>query len=329
MTYSEYCLYLYRIFNNQFPKTVVIPNDGWRDFILLCYEFFNQPFPEFRKCENLPEITFEPNNNLIFGYSGGRDSLAAVLKLRETYNVKLFHLLGVNKSYRNESNVVKQVSETLGLKCFFEKMPEIKRSDYVENPVKNFYIQSLMIDGMLESGISNLSMGLYTSDTLQHKSQGNGFSDFTEPLKLFEKAVQETFKSFKFLYAFESQADAVFWFLKNHRDKINLLQSCLLPDRFRNDKAQINHKKFNLEILPNRCGCSCTKCIQELIQVSILDSANLDKDLYDHCIKFLREKLKADFGIRYSTQEIKGMTDSEVLSQYFDFKRFRELCKGL
>ena len=329
MRYSEYCLYLYRIFNNQFPKTVVIPNDGWRDFILLCYDFFKQPPPIFHKGEDLQEISVEPNNNLIIGYSGGRDSLSSLLKLRETYDVKfIFHCLNLNKSYRNEFNVVKDVSKTLNIQPLFFNLNEPKGT-FFENPIKNNVITGLMIDYMCSNNISNASMGMYSKDSLSVLNGNDFFSDYSEPMRLFEKAVQETFKSFKFVYAFESQADAVFWFLKNHRDKMNLLQSCLLPDRFRNDKAQINHKKFNLKVIPNRCGCSCTKCIQELIQVSILDNTDLDKDLYDHCIKFLREKLKANFGIWYSVQEIKGMTDSEVLSQYFDFQRFRELCKGL
>lgn len=322
MNYSEYSSYLFNCFNTKsFPTEICIPNDGWKDFINLTYDYHKQKC-DFKYCENLNEVKFKANNNMIIGYSGGRDSLCSLLKNQETYNVKgIFHCKGLNISYRNETNVVLETARTLNVPCEVYSFKNKGTGFEVENPIKNEVIVGLMADIMANNQISNCSMGMFESDHINTINGFDYYSDYIEPMKLFEKAIQNTFESFKFVYAFNNQAQEVKYFLENHYNKIDLLQSCVLPDRYRDYRAKQNSEKYNINILKNRCGCSCRKCITELIEIAEYNNEKLNPELYKHCIDFLRKDLKK----KNPETDFKNTSDEEILQCYFDFKKFKEL----
>lgn len=324
MNYRDYSLYLYKIFNNEnFSEEVVIPNDHWKEFIEFTYDFYKKKLCSFKYCNDLDVADFESNNKMIIGYSGGRDSLCSLLKNKESFDVSLiYHCEGLNKSYRNETNVVNDVSKQLNVPCYIHKFESKGKKFYLENPIKNNVIVGLMADIMCNNNISNCSMGMYMNDSINVINGNDYYSDYREPMELFVKAIKKTFINFNFVYAFNEQCDAVYYLLKNHRDKLELLQSCMLPDMYRKSLSAKNKDKFGIDILKNRCGCSCRKCIQELYQIAYFDKKVLDSDLNKHCIDFLKKDLK-----KITNVNTKNMTDDEILNSYFNFESFKKLIE--
>ena len=84
----------------------------------------------------------------LVAFSGGKDSVATAISLRKEYDVKLYHLSGINHGYSHERNYCDELASMLGLPLVVRNVhiKVEKGCPFKENPVKNQLIQAAMLE---------------------------------------------------------------------------------------------------------------------------------------------------------------------------------------
>lgn len=234
------------------------------------------------------QIKRSANNKAAVAFSGGKDSVAAALKLKSAgYDVELFFLKGVNRSFHLEKDVCVNLASKMNMGVNIVSGSFSGKHFYSESPVKNQLILSLMID-MLDD-VSVFSSGNDLSDRLVDMKIKYNWSDAIEMYDAFEKFVRNHFHEYKFLIVHKHTNDALDYIMNNHPDLLEYSISCILPHRFNRSMKEKNEKTFGVKLLSNRCG-SCEKCCYEYLYLS--DSGFMAKNdlFYDHCRQFLKNK---------------------------------------
>ena len=88
--------------------------------------------------------TVTKTNNVVVCFSGGKDSTALAVKLKqEGKNVFLYFLKGINKSYSDEYIRASNIASLLNLPLFIDEVHLSGKNMFKENPVKNQVIATL------------------------------------------------------------------------------------------------------------------------------------------------------------------------------------------
>ena len=101
-----------------------------------------------------------------------------------------------------------------------------------------------------------------------------------------------------------------------------MVQGCVLPYRFRNKTKEINEQKYNVKLLPNRCG-SCWKCCVEYIFLADKGVVEYNAQFYKHCLDILSDKMSVlhanvvpkDIKTTYETFLMQGFEKSKIWKQ--------------
>lgn len=284
--YTAYMSELFRqLSEEQFSSQITRPNSSFDPYIDMVYQSCNQPIPKkkFSLFQQLPQVGIKPNNTSVaLAYSGGKDSVALLLYLLDTNYAQEFHLYhatGLNRAYPNEKSAVQQTVNHLQKKYPNHKLhlniDQVNLSGKVhraENPTKNHLILARMIDTYSQLNITQYFLGTYTEETTDNTSAHFGLSDSYDLYKLFQKAINHTFPSFR-VYGFcKSDAHAHAYIFQKDLELTYLCDSCLLPNMYLKNIRKTNETKYNITIPQNRCY-SCWKCAQEaleLIQLKII-----------------------------------------------------------
>lgn len=255
------------------------------------------------------------NKDVLVGFTGGKDSVSTVLKLKELgYNPILFYLKGINRSYPNEHIIVNQLAIELNCPVV---MPVIKlsykkgeKSHFIENPIKNQYILSLMVDYGIEHGIKLYSMGNHTKDVYESTNVFAGLSDALELFEHFESFIKLHFPQFKYITPLHDDHEA-YTILSDHPNIIEKVMSCMGAYRYRNRLSKLNSEKYSITVLPNRCY-SCYKCCAEWIYYNRCSVVGFEDNplFYKHCIDILRKNIESVSGGYYNA---KTATETEIL----------------
>jgi len=232
--------------------------------------------------------TRDASKNVGVAFSGGKDSIAAAIKLKESgYDVTLFFLAGVNRSFHLEKEVCYDLANKCGMKLFVAEGSFSGKHFYNESPVKNQLILSLMIDSLVDTSI--FSSGNDMSDKLTDMKIKFNWSDSIEMYDSFGEFVKHHFSEYKFLIMHQDENDAINYLANHHPVILNDSISCILPHRFNKSARERNEKTFGLKLMKNRCG-SCEKCCYEYIHLSNIGFVSKHQSFYDHCINFLKNK---------------------------------------
>ena len=341
--YSHYLSYLWKITSRKpFPKKVVVPNDAWSDFINGVWGGCNEPYPEkiidktlIKPCsieENLDEV--------VIGFSGGSDSTVCALRLLEVGKKPiLFHLKGLTPSNAAiEYKSTQKIADKLGVELYVQQV-SVGKNDFVESPVRNIMVLSMIIDFMIEDGsLSSVMMGNQSSSRLDENgvvaSDFTGVSDTIQIYNIFVKAIKETFPSFRLISCVEEESTKFLYLWKYYPEYAQLASPCL--DRLSGAGDNNYHKRLVkdkykvINIPPNLC-LTCYKCCAEYL---ILEKAGFDfikvfdkEGLIDHCYRQFRKKLN-QWGIPY-----KSLSNDEI-AEKFDvntkyIKEYRENPESL
>ena len=242
--------------------------------------------PAFQKFDYT--ISRNKSNNAAVAFSGGKDSIAAAIKLQKAgYNVTLFFLAGVNRSFHLEKNVCYDLANKCNMKLVVAEGSFAGKHHYNESPVKNQLILSLMVDTLVD--ISVFSSGNDMSDKLTDMKIKFNWSDSVEMYDGFSEFVKHHFSEYKFLIMHQDENDAINYLANYHPNILNDSISCILPHRFNKSVRERNEKTFGLQLMKNRCG-SCEKCCYEYIHLSNIGFISKTQSFYDHCVSFLKSK---------------------------------------
>lgn len=284
---------LYDLFTTEiFPTEVLIPK-GFEELIKLLYKRHNQKQPKINtyllQTNKLNENT---NKNVILGYSGGMDSSYLALYLKNNgYDVTLFHLKGLNKCYPKEDEFAKIFAKQNNFKYIEKVIKHNNKEFFIDNPIKNQLILSLMLDYGIKNNIFNFALGDDLCTNIEDAKIGMTITDSKEVNELFWIGVQNYFKNANLITIDKNvrKIDRIKYIIKN--ESLDYIYSCISPHRFNNKLHNDNSKKYNVKILDGRCG-SCYKCCMEILLLSELNyiyDKEKNKDLIKHCWKILSD----------------------------------------
>lgn len=303
---------IYKLYCNENIGTVKIWK-GYKKYISLLEQKEKIPTKiQYIDFESNQVAHTQKNNNVLVAFSGGKDSLYCVLRLAEKkYNVFLYHVRGINRSYPNEYLYAKQLANLLKLPIYIDKIKSTTCGKFNENPTKNQYIFSRMLDYGHKNNIYKYVFGnRYTMDISDAHFYYN-YSDAYQMFDVFFECTKQLCGTKIEWINMVSDIVSVYKYLIQNKYKkyIPYINSCILTWRYRNYVKRNNEKKFKFILMNERCG-SCKKCCYESIILYTLDYTTFPSDFITHCINILNKTAH----ILYRNKS----KDKSNLSMFFD-----------
>ena len=233
------------------------------------------------------------DNNIIIAFSGGKDSVATVLKYMECdYNIYLYHVRGLKKSsYPDEWKNAQAIADYLNLPLIIDDIQLDGKLDFPEHPLKNIIIANNMLQWGIRNGIGvNIAFGNYLSSYLESTAFYYSGDDCIDMWEAYESIIQKIIPKFFVgiaLYDLHETLET----LQEDKKLLSLCKSCLGAYRFREHNHKINCNKYGIKLLPERCG-SCWKCALEYIYMTDHNVLEYNEGYYKHCIDVLKKANK-------------------------------------
>ena len=242
---------------------------------------------------SIQPIIYPKNNNIIICCSGGKDSTALAITLQEQgYNILLYYIKGINKSYPEEEKHVIQIAKYLHVPYYIETRYKFTgTSSFPDNPVKNQLIISMALNYAYEINYGcNIAFGDFNHDTIEQVDFMTSWSDSIEMHKAYSLFIKHFVPDYNYIGIKTSEFETA-KILSQHFEILPLTQSCIMPYRYRENLKHINEHKYNIQLPENRCG-SCYKCSREYIHFYLLDKYEFNEEYYNHCLDILKKTLK-------------------------------------
>lgn len=285
------------------------------------YSAFNQGYLLHATLDNIPKYSFPENNDVMVAYSGGKDSIACVLKLRdEGLNPCLFFMNGINKSYTQELEAAKRTAEQLGCDIVTYNVTITGKKEYVEHPIKDQFILAVMVDIGLKRQIYRYAFGTGKEDYVSIVSNDYQLSDALEMFTSVEKFYANYIDNFQILIPLEHETDSVCRIVsdKKYSDLIFTSYSCMTPLRYRENIIKSNQRKYDIKLLPNNCG-SCDKCCLINIILQKIGYVNYPYAFIKHCWEVLddmEERQLQSIRDKENSMEHRWI-DNDTIKKYF------------
>ena len=255
--------------------------------------------PQFETLDIKPiKLPKFDTKNIIVCYSGGKDSLTAIRHYQRLgYKVYAYHIKGLNKAYTDEYKVAEQAAERFGFELIFDEVGYSGQHVWIEHPMKNMIMANMALTyGITHNITSKIAVGSFRTALLSDNAFDVCAGDCIDMWHLYESVVQRFIPKFKVYvpnYNFQTSYKAI----EKEPDMLRYSMSCMTPNRFRNLFRQRTEKDYNVELLPNRCGC-CWKCAAEYIYFTDKDILPYNQNYYLHCIEVLLHTLEQEVGYR-------------------------------
>lgn len=270
----------------------------------------------------LKQRTFEEKvkatnfSDAIVGFSGGKDSTAAALKLRvKGFDPILFHVKGINPSYPGERQAASKVAEAIRAKKLVVLDLKLSgKSDYIENPAKNQVILGLMVDYGRKYGIANYAQGGAAKDSCSDLNFVAGYSDGREMYNASDKLFQAALDGYRFHHGLlENDTDSLLTLLEHAPQVLPVMQSCMMPVRYKGNLTKGNEKKYGVTLLPGRCG-SCYKCASEWLHLALSNFVPWSDSFAIHSMNVLTKGLQTVRGAGVYSFD-------DLMTMFFDLNR--------
>ena len=241
--------------------------------------------------ELFDERKIQDSNCAIVCFSGGKDSVATAMKCREMgYDVKLYHVHGINHSYPDEAGRAKEIADYLGLPLHIENVKLQGKAQWQENPVKNQMICTMALDWADRNGYGHrIAFGDFRNDHRERAIFGTNWTDTVEMWDAYSEYIRNDYPDFEVLILFNNYFQTMDAVAKD-RKLLEMVQGCIAPMRYRDYWRSQKVAKYGEDvILPHRCG-SCWKCCREYVHFA--DSGILPKndEFYAKCIAIAKRK---------------------------------------
>lgn len=248
----------------------------------------------FEDRNNSYQLINPDNKKVLVFFSGGKDSCYTSWKLSKLgYEVILYSIDKINKSYHDEIYSARKCAEIMKMKLIVENVTLKGKSDFLENPIKNQVIYSMGVNYGLKNGIINYAMGNSIEDTISKSNKDRDFSDSLETIKTFNDCLSNIYGvKINNISIIDRYFDSIIWFGR-HRELWNCCQSCLTPIRYRKHLKENNEKKFNIKLFSTDCGSCWKDCVQYILFMDF-NFIPFNKEFYLHCLDVLRKKAKSE-----------------------------------
>lgn len=299
-----------------------------------CFEELYKLFDEYGKTNynvdfdvrryNKLQFPEYPKKNIIVCFSGGKDSVATALHYQKCgYNVFLYHVKGINKTYIDEYKTVEQLAEYLDLPLEMEEVQLQGDHCWTEHPMKNMIIANKAIQFGIEQNIGiKIAFGNYYTSHLYNDSFEVCAGDDIEIWRAYERIIREIIPGFK-MYIPLRNIQTSYNAINEQPELLKMIQSCIGPYRYREYLHNNNEQKYGIKLLLHRCG-SCWKCAAEYIWYTDHKKLEYNEGFYKHCLSILRKTLKKENGVDYRSER-------SVWNQYmfYPIKKSKYFQKGI
>lgn len=249
---------------------------------------------------NKLELPNYRRRDIIVCFSGGKDSVATALYYKTLkYHVYLYHLKGINKTYRDEYKTAEQLAELLDLPLIEEECQLIGNHCWTEHPMKNMIIANCALQWGIKNNITTkIAFGNYYTSHIYNDPFEICAGDDIEMWQAYEKIIRQIIPRFKIRTPLEN-IQSSFEAIEKQPWLLDKIQSCIGPYRYREHLHRVNEKKYNIKLLPHRCG-SCWKCAVEYIWFADCGLLEYNEEYYAHCLKVLQKTIKQETEERIS-----------------------------
>lgn len=244
-------------------------------------------------------LSNEDEKRIILCFSGGKDSTATALYYKDLgYDVRLYHLRGINQTYKDEWKSAIELADALKLPIIMEEVSLHGAHIYTEHPVKNMIIANMALQwGIREGFTTRLAFGNYYTSRIGDDPFTICSGDDVEMWEAYENIIRRILPKFKMELVMEN-VHSSFEAIYKHRDEELLprIKSCIGAFRYREYLHRNNEEKYGVKLLPHRCG-SCWKCAMEYIWFTDNGVFEYNKEFYKHCLKILQKNIKTESGV--------------------------------
>ena len=243
------------------------------------------------------------SKNIIVCFSGGKDSATAALYYKKRgYNVFLYHLRGINKSYPTEWVYAEQLAEHLEMPLITENISLSGNHCYIEHPMKNMIIANMALSYGIKNDITTkIAFGNYTTSHLDDTPFDVCGGDDVEMWDIYNSIAQKIIPKFKIQLTLTNIEDSMNMLTEN-MDLLPYVSSCIGTHRFSEVYKKRNEEKYGIKLQGNRCG-SCWKCAYEYIFMTDKKVYPLNEEYYRHCLDVLRHTIKRETGRKVTLQQ--------------------------
>lgn len=227
------------------------------------------------------------NKNMILSFSGGKDSIASAIKWRdEGYNVYLYHMKKINRSFSDEWESAQKCAELLDMPIFFDEISYSGKHMWMEHPMKNMIIANGALSYGIREGIStNIAFGNYTTSVLVDNPFDRCAGDCMDMWENYERIIQRVLPDFK-IHCNLSNMNETLDIVSKHKDLYENSHSCLCRHSLRPYRNNWVKEKFGIVLPRLRCG-SCYKCAVEYIYMADHDKMPFNEVYYKYCLNQL------------------------------------------
>lgn len=229
------------------------------------------------------------DTDILVAFSSGKDSTACALYYKECgYNVTLYHLRGINQTYKDEWQVCQEVAKKLDMPLVIETVSLSGSHKWIEHPMKNMIIANHMIQYCLRNNQYPLiAFGNFNDSKLASEPFDVCGGDCVEMWEIYEDIMDAVIPGFSVQVPFDTMTDT--WkILLPHREVLDVVQSCIGPYRYREYLKSHNEDKYGIKLLNHHCG-SCWKCCLEYCVYADNDIMPYNREYYKHCLEILRK----------------------------------------
>lgn len=282
------------------------------------YKLTDNKYMLKKKCQNA-DIH---DTRCLCAFSGGKDSVANALLLRDIgYEPILFFVKGINRSYPQEYEISLELASELGMEMVTYNLKISGKCDFVENPTKDQFILALMVDYGVKYNIVNYSFGCCREDEVDGISTEYMLSDGYEMFKAIEKFYQHFVNGFNIANFLENETHSFYEVCNHDPHLLDKTYSCMTPLRYKLNIRNTNEQKYNVKLLPHRCG-SCYKCCGEAITLNLFGVTNYPESFIEHCKEILDKT--ADEKFNATVRDTNKSGDTEWVSTEYILKYRKE-----
>ena len=251
------------------------------------------------------------DKNILLAFSGGKDSTATAIWYQERgYNITLYHLRGINQTYKDEWKVCQEVAQKLSLPLIIDIVSLKGSHCWIEHPMKNMIIADSMIQYCIKENLyPNIAFGNFWDSSLDNDPFEICGGDCLEMWVSYEHILKQVIPDFEMQIPLNSMLDT--WsIILTHPYIIETVQSCIGPYRYREYLKKRNEEKYGIKLYDHHCG-SCWKCALEYCVYADNNITEYNAGFYSHCLEILKKT--------YKKETLERKVDINDVWQYYFF----------
>ena len=288
-----------KLFQPIFDETLKSIQDLFNTYANTDYDFRYT----FKAQKQLDTAGFN-SKNIIVCFSGGKDSIAAVLRyLKRGYNVYLYHMRHINGPLSDEWQICQEIAEQLQLPLYIDTVTVSGHHDWIEHPMKNMIIANGALNyGIREKIGTKIAFGNYYSSSVLYDNFTFCGGDDIEMWRAYEKIIQRIIPKFRMYICLKNLGTTLNTVCKN-TELLNKSVSCLSRANMRQYWHEWTENKFGVKLQKHRCG-RCYKCQVEYIYMADHNLQPYNEAYYNYCLNGLTRNLEKETGFKYNIETV-------------------------